>query len=59
MSEASKRRLKRICVWIPEHLHKRLRDVAEVERRTMAATGIIAIEQYIEEFEAAQAARKK
>lgn len=58
MSEA-KRRLKRVCMWIPEDLHKRLRKVADAERRTMADTGIIAIERYLDAVEAEQAERKK
>lgn len=59
MSEGPKKRLKRICVWVPEGLHTRLRKVADIERRTMADTSIIAIERYLEAFEAEQSARRK
>lgn len=54
-----KRRLTRLCMWMPDNLHARLRKVAEIERRTMADTGIIAIERYLDAAEAEHAARKR
>lgn len=46
-------------MWIPDDLHRRLRAVATTERRTMADTGIIAIERYLAAFEDERAAQKK
>lgn len=56
MSEASR---KRVCMWLDARLHARLKKVAERERRSMADTGIIAIERYLDEAEGGEAAKKK
>lgn len=59
MSDGPKKRLKRVCMWLPDSLHTRLRKVADLKRRTMADTAIIAVERYLDATEAEQAERKK
>lgn len=56
MSEASK---KRVCMWLDARLHARLKRVADRERRSMADTGIIALERYLADAEGDEASRKK
>lgn len=53
------KRRTRLCMWLPDNLHARLRKVADLERRTMADTGIIAVERYLDAVEAELAERKK
>jgi hypothetical protein len=59
MATGPKKTKVRLSLPLPVALHARLEKVAEADRRSMKDFAIIALERAIDDFEAAQAAKKK
>lgn len=57
MTKGEEKRTDRVSMRLPESLAARLERAAIIDRRTKADTTIIALERYLDDFEAANAAR--
>jgi uncharacterized protein (DUF1778 family) len=59
VAKGSEKRDIRFSMRIPTSVHARLRRAADADRRTMADFVLIVVERALEEFETAQAARRR
>lgn len=59
VAKATAKRKIRFSMWLPDDLHERLERAAEIDHRTKSAFTIVALQRALDEFEAAESARKK